>query len=763
MPLYAYAKRPCTMPDRIQSFTELDGVPGFQPGFLGNTTSFASYDDLLSIRESLSSSDEDSLSSGGASDIQDDDAFSLRKHITSEWEKKFQEGLFRYDVTACESKVIEGRLGFIAQLNEGRHSKKRPTEFRVDKVLQAFDATKFNFTKVGQNEMLFRFEEGKDEESRFYEAALVEESPSLMVINVSPIDYGHVLLVPRVLDKIPQRMDESSLLMALRLASEVNDPAFRIGYNSLGAFATINHLHFQAYFLDLPFAIERASSKEIAVSTNEVKVGELVDYPVKTLVFQAGACLEQMASAAAAACCKLQEGNIPFNLFIVDRGTRLFLIPQRYAERQARGEISQELLDTQVNPAVFEISGHIVCKRREDYDNASEEWTWKLLEATSLTEEGFEVVRKVSVEALAASAAEYAEIGMRGVVGKGKVEFVSETGAWVDFAAKKGVSVKSDHSPLTDADSKANALICSELARITPHVPIVSEETKLVPYAVRKEYQLWWCVDPLDGTKEFIKRNGQFTVNIALVKGDRPILGVVHTPCLKKTHWAVAGKGAFLRDHSSQSDSSSLPEDKPIRAAEYTDSDPGLTGPDEPPLPAKPTAQALPEKASDDPRSGLDFLRATGAPVTPEPPRSTVHDSAARVTPTPSDSPHPVAFTLPPAVASCSKDPPPPSPSPTTSTVRVSVGPPSASSTPKRARNGKWAQSTLVVGGRRIPPRDNDKLADPPPKEVEQPEEVDIPVRADTGSPALTKIQLREQVYFEASINYETKWSQQFS
>ncbi|CAI7881767.1 unnamed protein product [Closterium sp. NIES-54] len=167
-------------------------------------------------------------------------------------------------------------------------------------------------------------------------------------------------------------------------------------------------------------------------------------------------------------------------------------------------------------------------------------------------------------------------------------------------------------------------------------------------------------------------------------------------------------------------------------------------------------AQALPEKASDDPRSGLDFLRATSAPVTPEPPRSTVHDSAARVTPTPSDSPHPVAFTLPPAVASCSKDPPPPSPSPTPSTVRVSVGPPSASSTPKRARNGKWVQSTLVVGGRRIPPPDNDK-------EAEQTEEVDIPVRADTGSPALTKMQLREQVYLEASINYETKWSQHFS
>ena len=71
------------------------------------------------------------------------------------------------------------------------------------------------------------------------------------------------------------------------------------------------------------------------------------------------------------------------------------------------------------------------------------------------------------------------------------------------------VQVKSDSSPLTIADSKANALICSELTRIAPHIPIVSEETKLVSYETRSSYKLWWCVDPLDGTKEFIKRNGQ--------------------------------------------------------------------------------------------------------------------------------------------------------------------------------------------------------------------------------------------------------------
>ncbi|CAI5996162.1 unnamed protein product [Closterium sp. NIES-64] len=150
------------------------------------------------------------------------------------------------------------------------------------------------------------------------------------------------------------------------------------------------------------------------------------------------------------------------------------------------------------------------------------------------------------------------------------------------------------------------------------------------------------------------------------------------------------------------------------------------TGPDEPPVTAKPTAPSQPEKVSDAPRSGLDFLRPTAAPVTPEPPRSTVHDSAPVVTPTPTASPIPVAFTLPPAVAGCSKDPPPPSPSLTPSTVRVSLGPPSATSAPKRARSGKWAQSTLLVGGRRIPPPE--KPDDPAQKEAELPEEGDIPL-----------------------------------
>lgn len=94
-------------------------------------------------------------------------------------------GLFRYDVTACETKVIPGEHGFIAQLNEGRHLKKRPTEFRVDCVLQAFDPAKFNFTKVGQEEVLFRFEAAEGDKTPFFQIADTEAAYSANVVAIN--------------------------------------------------------------------------------------------------------------------------------------------------------------------------------------------------------------------------------------------------------------------------------------------------------------------------------------------------------------------------------------------------------------------------------------------------------------------------------------------------------------------------------------------------------------------------------------------------
>lgn len=108
-----------------------------------------------------------------------------------------------------------------------------------------------------------------------------------------------------------------------------------------------------------------------------------------------------------------------------------------------------------------------------------------------------------------------------------------------------GVQQKADDSPLTLADQKANDVIMEGLKNLSVQYPIVSEENKAIPYDERKNYSKLWIVDPLDGTKEFIKRNGEFTVNIALIKNGRSILGVIYVPAMNLTYWAADGIGSY--------------------------------------------------------------------------------------------------------------------------------------------------------------------------------------------------------------------------
>lgn len=121
---------------------------------------------------------------------------------------------------------------------------------------------------------------------------------------------------------------------------------------------------------------------------------------------------------------------------------------------------------------------------------------------------------------------------------------------------------KEGGSPLTEADSAANDIIVDGLKKLTPGVPVLSEESRAEPYEVRRRWKSFWLVDPLDGTKEFINRNGEFTVNIALVEDGSPVLGLVYAPVLGIAYYGIKGDGAF------KAVSGSSPE--PIRAAGYS-------------------------------------------------------------------------------------------------------------------------------------------------------------------------------------------------
>ncbi len=124
------------------------------------------------------------------------------------------------------------------------------------------------------------------------------------------------------------------------------------------------------------------------------------------------------------------------------------------------------------------------------------------------------------------------------------------------------VHYKEDQSPITAADVASHDVIVKGLEHITPDIPILSEEGASIPWEDRKHWRRFWLIDPIDGTKEFTQRTGEFTVNIALIEDGEPVMGVVTAPALKEAFWGIKGEGAYKRDHTG--------DIKPIQVARPT-------------------------------------------------------------------------------------------------------------------------------------------------------------------------------------------------
>ncbi|MCT8549450.1 3'(2'),5'-bisphosphate nucleotidase CysQ [Glaesserella parasuis] len=111
------------------------------------------------------------------------------------------------------------------------------------------------------------------------------------------------------------------------------------------------------------------------------------------------------------------------------------------------------------------------------------------------------------------------------------------------------IQIKADKTPVTEADLFISQFVIEQLQKLTPNVPILSEENCKIPLSERSQWQEYWIVDPLDGTQQFIDRTDQFSVVIGLVQQNRPVLGVIHSPILDKTYYAMRASGAFVREN----------------------------------------------------------------------------------------------------------------------------------------------------------------------------------------------------------------------
>ena len=119
------------------------------------------------------------------------------------------------------------------------------------------------------------------------------------------------------------------------------------------------------------------------------------------------------------------------------------------------------------------------------------------------------------------------------------------------YAQDFEVEVKSDESPLTQADKRAHEAIMKGLHAIDTSIPVLSEEGRAIPYSERRNWSKFWLVDPLDGTKEFIKKNGEFTVNIALIEDQYPSAGIIYAPALDTCYFGIVGDGAYKLENAS--------------------------------------------------------------------------------------------------------------------------------------------------------------------------------------------------------------------
>ena len=110
------------------------------------------------------------------------------------------------------------------------------------------------------------------------------------------------------------------------------------------------------------------------------------------------------------------------------------------------------------------------------------------------------------------------------------------------------VEVKDDRSPLTEADKKSNEILVERLQNLYPEIPFITEESKHTHFEQRRDWDYLWLIDPLDGTKEFIKRNGEFTINVALIRRGEPVLGVIYVPDQNILYYSKQGNGSFKID-----------------------------------------------------------------------------------------------------------------------------------------------------------------------------------------------------------------------
>lgn len=308
---------------------------------------------------------------GSFSEEEEEEQSLLDSVLLAQWEDRMWKGLFRYDVTTSEIKVIGGRRKFIAQFNEGWNADCIPQLGNQEDVFE------FSWMER-QEELLFSVASGEKSNPELILAAAVPDSALLITINASPVEYGHVFLIPHCSNILYQFLDAKSLKLALRVAVEVNNYSFRLFYDYS---PSASHIYFQACYFQIPLPVEfMPSDTFFGDGQEEIRISSVADYPIKTLIFESNH-FKLMLEVVAEICSCLRGKQILYNLLISDHGRKIFLFLQLQPSKNS------------CTRSAWECGGYFLFKSRSDFDQATEKTLLKQLSTVSIDDEGFQAVK----------------------------------------------------------------------------------------------------------------------------------------------------------------------------------------------------------------------------------------------------------------------------------------------------------------------------------------------------------------------------------
>ncbi|XP_077998020.1 GDP-D-glucose phosphorylase 1-like [Glandiceps talaboti] len=351
--------------------------------------------------------DEFILSSNPWSDAMEFQFSKFDSELRARWDHAVDAGYFRYTLDSLKTKVIPGKLKFVAQLNVKRATERRKPQ-EIQSVSQPFNPDLFNFMKIKDHEIIIELypkqlmndEAIVNGEVEVSHDVSTSTNRNIIIINVSPLEHCNVLIVPSVDHGLPQVLTPNAIKLALDTILISAHQGFRIGWNSLCAFASVNHLHFHAYYLDKELAIESATTKPVYGGCHEID-----GYPTRGFAFQLEeGQVTELARLVYKVTSYFHSNEIAHNMFIT-RGTvfchdshsnkrtvRVYVWPRR----PSYGAKTEDAF----NIAVCELAGHLPIKVESEYDTMTENEASRILHEASLSEEEFTNIKEQLVPVL---------------------------------------------------------------------------------------------------------------------------------------------------------------------------------------------------------------------------------------------------------------------------------------------------------------------------------------------------------------------------